>query len=73
MSKKRDRKNKIANTPSKPEHKRDFSIDIAGMYFGFDSDEIDALEQAYAKKGEPLVTEQDYRRAFERGLFNGGA
>lgn len=49
---------------------RDFSIDIAGMHYGLDSDEIDELERHYASKGEPLVTPEDYHRAFERRAFS---
>ena len=49
---------------SEPEHARDFRIDIAGIHYGLDSDEIDALEREYAAKGKPLVTLEDYRRAF---------
>lgn len=78
MSKKRDKKAKIANTQTpanEPEpaeslqHHRDFSIDLAGIHYGLDSDEIDDLESHYARLGAPLVTMEDYRRAFDAYRF----
>jgi hypothetical protein len=76
MSKKRDRLNKTANISDKPDtpadelqHHRDFSIDLAGIHYGLDSDEIDTLEEHYARLGAPLVTPADYRLAFDAYRF----
>lgn len=76
MSKKRDRKNKTANTkdnqpePAEPmQSHRDFAIDLAGIHYGLDSDEIDDMEEHYARLGAPLVTMEDYRAAFDAYRF----
>lgn len=84
MSKKRDKTNKTAQTNRKPEPmdeayayepeqapqaRRDFAIDLAGIHYGLDSDEIDELENHYARLGAPLVSMDDYRRAFDAYAF----
>ncbi len=44
---------------------RDFSIDLMGMDYGLDSDDIDRLERAYIAAGKPLSTKEDYIEAFK--------
>ena len=48
------------NTP-----KRDFSIDMMGIVYGLDSDDIDAMEEQWARNDKPLKEHVDYRRAFD--------